>query len=59
MKLPKNIQCVIFDMDGVIIDSEEIHKKAYYETFNDIGVDVSDKLYKPSLALLLLMLFKN
>ena len=46
MKLPKNIQCVIFDMDGVIIDSEEIHKKAYYETFNDIGVDVSDKLYK-------------
>ena len=46
MKLPKNIRCVIFDMDGVIIDSEEIHKKAYYETFNDIGVDVSDKLYK-------------
>ncbi len=46
MKLPKNIQCVIFDMDGVIIDSEEIHKKAYYETFNAIGVHVSDKLYK-------------
>ena len=33
-------------MDGVIIDSEEIHKKAYYETFNSIGVDVSDELYK-------------
>ncbi len=33
-------------MDGVIIDSEEIHKKAYYETFNFIGVDVSDALYK-------------
>tara|TARA_B100000795_G_C22751640_1_gene419689 strand:+ start:680 stop:1348 length:669 start_codon:yes stop_codon:yes gene_type:complete len=46
MKLPKKIQCVIFDMDGVIIDSEEIHKKAYYETFNAIGVHVSDKLYK-------------
>ena len=29
-KIPKNIQCVIFDMDGVIIDSEAIHKKAYY-----------------------------
>ena len=24
MKFPKKLQCVIFDMDGVIIDSEEI-----------------------------------
>jgi beta-phosphoglucomutase len=46
MKIPKDIKCVIFDMDGVIIDSEEIHKKAYYETFTSIGVDVSDELYK-------------
>ena len=44
--LPKEIKCVIFDMDGVIIDSEEIHKKAYYETFTSIGVNVSDDLYK-------------
>jgi beta-phosphoglucomutase len=46
MTLPKEIKCLIFDMDGVIIDSEEIHKKAYYETFISIGVDVSDDLYK-------------
>ena len=46
MKIPKEIKCVIFDMDGVIIDSEEIHKKAYYETFVSIGVDVSEELYK-------------
>ena len=46
MNVPKNIKCVIFDMDGVIIDSEEIHKKAYYETFTSIGVNVSDELYK-------------
>lgn len=46
MTLPKEIKCVIFDMDGVIIDSEEIHKKAYYETFISIGTDVSDDLYK-------------
>lgn len=46
MNIPKEIKCVIFDMDGVIIDSEEIHKKAYYETFNSIGVNVSDDLYK-------------
>ena len=46
MKIPKEIKCVIFDMDGVIIDSEEIHKKAYFETFESIGVTVSEKLYK-------------
>ncbi len=33
-------------MDGVVIDSEEIHKKAYFETFNFINVDVTEELYK-------------
>ncbi|WP_298781706.1 HAD family phosphatase [uncultured Polaribacter sp.] len=46
MMLPKNIKCIIFDMDGVIIDSEEIHKKAYYETFASLGLKVSADLYK-------------
>ena len=46
MKFPKKLKCVIFDMDGFIIDSEEIHKKAYYETFNSLGVNVSEELYK-------------
>lgn len=41
-----NIKCVIFDMDGVIIDSELLHKKAYYETFISLGLDVSEELYK-------------
>ncbi len=40
------IKCVIFDMDGVIIDSELLHKKAYYETFISLGLDVSEELYK-------------
>lgn len=42
----KEIKCVIFDMDGVIIDSELLHKKAYYETFISLGLDVSEELYK-------------
>lgn len=42
----KDIQCVIFDMDGVIIDSEFIHKKAYYDTFVSLGLEVSEELYK-------------
>jgi HAD superfamily hydrolase (TIGR01509 family) len=46
MKIPSPVKCVIFDMDGVIINSEEIHKKAYYETFNSLNVTVSETLYK-------------
>ena len=46
MNFPNNVQCVIFDMDGVIIDSEALHKRAYYQTFEAIGVTVSEELYK-------------
>jgi len=33
-------------MDGVIIDSELLHKKAYYETFVSLGLSVTEELYK-------------
>jgi HAD superfamily hydrolase (TIGR01509 family) len=46
MQFPSDLKCVIFDMDGVIIDSEELHKRAYYHTFKSIGVEVSEDLYK-------------
>ena len=41
----QNLKCVIFDMDGVIIDSEPLHKKAYFETFESLGLTVSEELY--------------
>ena len=41
----KEIKCVIFDMDGVIIDSEAIHKKAYYETFDSLSIKMTDEIY--------------
>ena len=40
-----NLQCVIFDMDGVIIESEPFHKKAYFETFNELGINMTDEIY--------------
>ncbi len=33
-------------MDGVIIDSEFLHKKAYFETFVSLGLDVTEEVYK-------------
>ena len=41
----KTISCVIFDMDGVIVDTEPLHKKAYFKTFKSLGLTVSDPLY--------------
>lgn len=42
----QDLKCVIFDMDGVIIDSEELHRKAYFEVFESLGLEVSEALYK-------------
>ncbi|AUP77964.1 HAD family hydrolase [Flavivirga eckloniae] len=40
------VKAVIFDMDGVIIDSEPMHNKAYHDMFNEVGIDVSNELYE-------------
>ncbi|AUC15360.1 ABC transporter ATP-binding protein [Tenacibaculum sp. SZ-18] len=42
----QDLRCVIFDMDGVIIDSEELHRKAYYEVFEALELNVTEELYK-------------
>jgi HAD superfamily hydrolase (TIGR01509 family) len=40
------LRVVIFDMDGVIIDSEPMHNKAYHDMFDEIGITVSTELYE-------------
>lgn len=39
------LKAVLFDMDGVIVDTEPLHRKAYYKMFDDFGIDVSEELY--------------
>ncbi len=39
------LKAAIFDMDGVIIDSEPLHYKAYHAMFDDVGIEVSAELY--------------
>lgn len=36
---------VIFDMDGVLIDSEGFYKEINYQYFKDLGVEISDEVY--------------
>ncbi|MBS9766868.1 MAG: HAD family phosphatase [Flavobacteriaceae bacterium] len=40
------IKAVLFDMDGVIIDSEPIHRKAYFQMFSEVGIDVPEEEYE-------------
>ncbi len=40
------IQTVIFDMDGVIVDTEPVHHFAYYQHFIELNIEVSDALYR-------------
>jgi len=37
---------VIFDMDGVIIDSEPVHRKIEKEIFTELGLNISDDQHK-------------
>jgi len=39
------IHAIFFDFNGVIIDDERIHLKAYREVLNDEGLDFSDEDY--------------
>ena len=39
------IQTVIFDMDGVIVDTEPVHRYAYYKQFEELNIDVTEAMY--------------
>ena len=39
------LKAVLFDMDGVIVNTEPLHRKAYFQMFDDLGINVSEELY--------------
>ncbi len=45
------IQAVIFDMDGVLIDSEPLWRKAEIETFNELGFDFTDEMCRQTMGM--------
>ena len=40
------LRAVIFDMDGVIVNSEPLHHLAYKKMFEEFQLDVSNSLYE-------------
>lgn len=39
------LKAVLFDMDGVIVDTEPLHRKAYHQMFKDVNIEVDEDLY--------------
>lgn len=39
------IQTVIFDMDGVIVDTEPVHRYAYFKQFEELNIGVTGEMY--------------
>lgn len=39
------LKAVLFDMDGVIVDTEPLHRKAYFKMFSDVNIDLDEALY--------------
>ena len=45
-KTIRMLKAVLFDMDGVIVDTEPLHKKAYFLMFDAFNIYVSNELYE-------------
>ncbi len=39
------IQTVIFDMDGVIVDTEPVHRYAYFQHFEELNIPVTEEMF--------------
>ena len=39
------INTVIFDMDGVIVDTEPVHRYAYFKHFEELKINVTDEMF--------------
>ena len=44
------LQAVIFDMDGVIADTEPLHTQAYVEVLKEFGIHVSKDQYRKAIT---------
>lgn len=40
------LKAILFDMDGVVVNTEPLHYKAYYRMFSDVNIKVSSELYE-------------
>ncbi len=45
-----SLKAVLFDMDGVIVNTEPVHKKSFFKMFEDFNINVPNDLYNSLLG---------
>ncbi|HEY8002599.1 MAG TPA: HAD family phosphatase [Phenylobacterium sp.] len=45
MSLPRTVKAVVFDMDGLLFDSESVYRDAMMATARDAGFELPDELF--------------
>ena len=46
MENPKRLKAIIFDVDGVIAETESIHLKAFQKTFSRFNIHLSPEYHR-------------
>ena len=46
MSLPRKVKAVVFDMDGLLFDSESVYRDAMYATAAQMGFELPDHLFR-------------
>lgn len=45
LKLPESFDAFVFDMDGILIDTEILYKKAMHQAAGELGYEFNDELH--------------